>query len=237
MPKLTVKTMAATAALLCAGSVLAQNGSATAGAAQNVLQLSAKGSVEVQQDLLVVRLSTTKEAADAASVQAQLKQALDAALTQAKRNAQPGQMDVRSGDFSLFPRHNRDGKISGWQGRADLIVEGRDFARIGSAVGELQSMSVGSMQFDLSQEARSRVEGEAQAKAIEAFKTRALEIARSFGFSGYTLREVAVNDQNSFAMPRMANAGVSMMKSDAPLPVEAGKTRVEVVVSGTVQMR
>ena len=95
---------------------------------QNVLQLSASGQVEVQQDLLSLSLTTTREGSDANAVQSQLKTALDAALAEARKAAQPGQMDVRTGNFSLYPRHGRDGKISGWNGTAELVLEGRDFA-------------------------------------------------------------------------------------------------------------
>ena len=77
------------------------------------MQLSATGTVEVQQDLLVLNLATSKEGTDAAAVQAQLKQALDAALAEAKRNAQPGQLDVRTGPFGLYPRYGKEGKING----------------------------------------------------------------------------------------------------------------------------
>ncbi|MBP7452341.1 MAG: SIMPL domain-containing protein, partial [Ottowia sp.] len=59
---------------------------------QNVLQLSATGLVEVQQDLLTLSLSTTREGADAANVQADLRKAVDAALTEVKKTAQAGQM-------------------------------------------------------------------------------------------------------------------------------------------------
>ena len=94
---------------------------------QNVLQLSASGTVEVQQDLLSLSLTTTREGADASAVQSQLKAALDAALAEARKTAQPGQMDVRTGNFGLYPRYGRDGKISGWNGTAELVLEGRDF--------------------------------------------------------------------------------------------------------------
>ena len=77
--------------------------------AQNVVQLSASGSVEVQQDLLSISMNTTREAPDAGTVQNQLKVALDAALAEAKKSAQPGQLDVRTGSFSLYPRYARDG--------------------------------------------------------------------------------------------------------------------------------
>ena len=239
------KTVAAMTLLACAGAVLAQNtnGAGAANAApQNVLQLSASGTVEVPQDTLVMHLSTTKEGNDAASVQAQLKQVLDAALAQAKRDAKPQQMDVRSGDFSLYPRSNKDGKIAGWQGRVELILEGKDFSRITTTAGAIESMTVSSTSFSLSREGREKVEGEAQAKAIAAFKDKATSIAKSFGFSSYTLREVQVNDNGSevvfYSAAARSNGG--LMKSsmqDSPVPVEAGKTRVIVSVSGSVQLR
>ena len=83
---------------------------------QNVAQLSASGTVEVQQDLLSISMNTTVSGTDANAVQAQLKQALDTALAQAKQSAVPGQMDVRTGNFSLYPRYAKDSKINGWQG-------------------------------------------------------------------------------------------------------------------------
>ena len=243
MSNLAVKTVAATALLVCAGAAFAQsaNGSSANAEMQNVLQLSASGEVEVQQDLLVIRLAASKDGADAASVQSQLKQVLDAALTQAKTKAQPQQMDVRTGDFSLNPRYNTSGKITGWQGRAELILEGKDFSRISTMAGSLPNMTISSINFDLSRAERVRVEGDAQAKAIEAFKARAQEVTKSFGFNNYSLREVAVSDRNAFPMmdrARGANGGVAMMaKMASDVPVEAGKANVQITVSGTVQMR
>ena len=60
-----------------AGSAWAQP--ATPPAPQNVVQLSADGSVEVQQDLLVLTLDTTRDGKDANTVQAQVREALDRA--------------------------------------------------------------------------------------------------------------------------------------------------------------
>ncbi len=205
---------------------------------QNVLQLAASGTVEVQQDLLSLQLSTTKEGPDAAGVQAQLKAALDAALAEARKSVQPGQMDVRTGNFSLYPRHNREGRISGWQGTAELWLEGRDFTRITQAAGRIQGMTLGGVSFGLSREQRARVETEAQALAIERFKTKAGELAKGFGFTGWSLREVSVqsNDQGLPPRPRMAMEARAA-STDMAVPVEAGKSTVAVTVSGTVQLR
>jgi predicted secreted protein len=206
---------------------------------QNVLQLQASGTVEVQQDLLMMTLTASRDGSDPAAVQAQLKTALEAALAEAKRNAQPGQLDVRTGNFALYPRHNKDGRIGGWTGTTELVLEGRDFARITQTAGRINTMTLGGVSFGLSREQRAKVEGEAQAQAIERFKARATELARGFGFTGYTLREVAVNANEPGFSPRMRMAAQEgrVAAADAPVPVEPGRSAVTVTVSGSVQLR
>jgi len=207
-------------------------------APQNVLQLSASGTVDVQQDLLVISLNTVREGPDATTVQNQLKVLLDAALAEARKTAAPGQMDVRTGNFSLYPRHNRDGKISGWQGSAELVLEGRDFARITSAAGKVPGLTLGNVGFSLSRERRALVEADAQKQAIDRFKAKASELASGFGFSGYTLREVSVNANDAgFPRPRMMAMEAKSAAADMPVPVEAGKSTVMVTVSGSVQLK
>ena len=211
---------------------------------RNVVQLSASGSVDVQQDLLVLTLSTARDGKDAAVVQSQLRQALDAAVLEARRNAEPGQMDVRTGNFSLYPRYSQGingqgSQINGWQGSAELVLEGRDFARITNTAARISSMSIAQVAFSLSPQQRSKVERDAQTLAIENFKTQAADLTRAFGFADYTLREVSVNS-NSYApgpRPRMMAMEAKAMVADAPIAVEAGKSTVTVNVSGSVQMR
>ena len=206
---------------------------------QNVIQLAANGSVEVQQDLLTISMSATREGADATVIQTQLKAALETALAEAKRSAQPGQLDVRTGNFSLYPRYGRDGKITAWQGTTELVIEGRDFARISATAAKIQTLTMGQVSFGLSREQRLKVEGDAQNQAIERFKARAADIAKSFGFAAYTLREVAVNtgDQGYVPRPRVMAMESKSSMIDAAVPVEAGKATVTVTVSGSVQLK
>lgn len=231
-----LKLIVAGVALVMAGSALAQNGNNAV--PQNVLQLSAQGSVDVQQDLLQMTLVATRDGTDAAVVQSQLKSALDAALQEAKKQAQAGQLDVRTGNFNLSPRYTREGKINGWQGRAELVLEGRDFPRITQAAGRITTLNVEHVGFDLSREQRQRSATEAQKLAIDSFRQKASELARGFGFADYTLREVSVNDSmDNIGRPRMMAAQAKSFSADAPVPVEAGKTTVVVTVSGAVQLR
>lgn len=223
--------------LVGVSAVFSQNMPSTA--PHNVVQLTATGSVDVQQDLLVLTLSTVRDGKDAAVVQSQLRQALDAAVLEARRNAEPGQMDVRTGNFSLFPRYNQNSQISGWQGNTELVLEGRDFARITNTAARISTMTIGQVAFSLSPQQGSKVEREAQSLAIENFKTQAADLTHAFGFADFTLREVSVNS-NSYApgpRPRMMAMEAKSAMADAPIAVEAGKSTVTVNVSGSVQMR
>ena len=233
---IATKSIAACAIAVYATGLFAQN--FTSEPLRNVAQLSASGTVEVQQDLLAISLVTSRDGQDASAVQSQLRQALDAALTQAKAAAAPDLMAVRTGNFSLYPRYGKDGKINGWQGSAELILEGKDFARITGTAGKIQTLNMGGVSFALSREQRAKVEGEAQAQAIERFKAKASEISTAFGFGGYSLREVSfnINDQGPTPRPRAMAMSARSDMSDAPVPVEAGKSTVQVVVSGSVQM-
>ncbi|WP_422822897.1 SIMPL domain-containing protein [Variovorax humicola] len=205
---------------------------------QNVLQLSASGTVVAQQDLLSMTLSTTRDGPDPAAIQSQLKTALDAALAEARKSTQSGQLDVRTGNFNLAPRYTRDGKISGWAGYAELVLEGRDLPRIAQVAGRITTLTVGNVGFALSREQRAKVEVEAQTLAINAFKQKADELAKGFGFAGYTLREVSVNaNSDEPVRPRMMAAQAKSLASDAAVPIEAGKTNVVVNVSGSVQLK
>ncbi len=203
------------------------------------ISLSASGQVEAPQDWLTVRMGLTREGADAAAVQNQLKAAIDAALTTARAQARSRQMEVRSGAFGVSPRYGRDGKINGWQGSAEVVLEGRDVALITATAGKLPTLTVSSMGFSLSREARRQLESEVQTQAIERFRARAAEVTKAFGFASYTLGAVSISstDEGVRPMPRMMAMEAKAAMADAPLPVEAGTDTVSVTVSGSINVR
>jgi predicted secreted protein len=202
------------------------------------LSLSASATAEVTRDVLGIGFSTTREGPDAAAVQAGLKQALDAALTEARKVAKPGQVDVQTGGFSLYPRHDpKTGKINGWQGSAELLVEGRDTAAIAQLAGRISSLTIGRVGYSLSREAREKAEGEITAQAISRYRAKAADYARQFGYGGYVVGEVSINADEGAPRPMMVKAmRMSAGAADEALPTEAGKATVTVNVSGSVQL-
>ena len=224
-------------ALLAAGScVQAQT---AAPPTLGVVNLSASASTEVTKDLLNVALSVAREGQDAATVQSQLKQALDAALAEAKKAAHPGQLEVRTGNFSLYPRYAPKGGVNGWQGSAELVIEGRDMPAIGQLTGKITTMTIARVGYSLSRELREQVEGDVAAQAIARYRARAAEYAKQFGYSGYTIREVNVNSGEPvmYAAAPMLRAKTMSASADESLPIEAGKGTVTVTVNGSVLMK
>lgn len=205
---------------------------------QGVVSLSSTANVEVPKDLLSVALSVTREGQDAASVQTQLKQALDAALAEAKKVAKPGAVDVQTGNFALYPRYGTKGQISGWQGSTELLIEGRDMSAIGALTGRITTMTIARVGHGLSRELREKLESDVAAQAIARFRAKAADYAKAFGYSGFTVREVNVSsvDQPPVTPIPMLRSKAMATAADESLPVEPGKGTVSITVSGTVQM-
>ena len=206
----------------------------------NQVHMTATGATEVQQDVITITLRATKDGIDAAAVQAHLKSVVDTALQEGRIDAKVGQLSIRSGALGLYPRYGKDSKIVGWQGTGDVILDGRDLIKISKLAGRIQGMNISNVQFGLSPEENNLAQSTAQSMAISNFKGKAESITRQFGFTGYTLRDIVVSTGDG-SQPRpqfmaMQMRGVSGIASDAPVPVEAGRTAVNVAVSGTIQM-
>jgi predicted secreted protein len=203
-----------------------------------VVNLMSSASAEVAKDWMSVTLSATRDGPEANAVQSGLKQALDTALNEARKAAKPGQVEVQTGNFSMFPRYSKASTISGWQGSAEMVIEGRDMLAISQLLGRIGSMTVARVGYGLSREQREKSEGDVAAQAITRYRAKAAEYARQFGYSTFALREVNVsaNEPQLQNVAPMMRAKSMAMSSEEALPVEAGKALVTVNVNGSVQL-
>ena len=206
---------------------------------EGVVSLNSSATVQVPNDWIAVQFSTTREGTDAATVQAALKEALGTALAQARQVAKPdGHVEVQGGGFSLQPRFNNKGIVNGWTGTTSHVVQGRVMGTIAELAGKVQSMTVGSLDYSVSREAREKVEGELAAQAIARFRAKAADYAKAFGYGSFTIREVNVNvDNNQPPRPYGFRAKAMAVSDSAPMPVEAGSGTVTANVNGSVQLK
>ncbi|KWF67195.1 hypothetical protein WL92_06520 [Burkholderia multivorans] len=204
-----------------------------------VLSLSSQASADVPQDIIHITLFYEQQAKDPGSLTSALNQRADAALAQAKGVSG---VSAHTGAFSVYPSTDRDGKISAWRGRTEVVLESRDFAAASKLAGQLSNlMQVASVEFSLSPEAQRAAEQKLTTEAIKSFRARADEAAKAFGYSSYTIRDVNVGSgRNVQPYPRMmamAAAPMDSAKMSAPIAVEGGKATVSVTVNGSVQMK
>jgi predicted secreted protein len=202
-----------------------------------VLSLSAQASSQVPQDTVDITLFYEQEAADPSSLTNALNQRADAALREAK--GVEG-VTAKSGSFSVYPSTDRDGKISAWRGRTEVVLESHDFAAASKLAGKMSSsMQVGSVAFSLSPEAQRAAEQKLVTQAIDSFRKQAQAAAQAFGYSSFTVREVNVGRGGVQPRPVMMMQSRAMSadaKVAAPIAMEAGTSTVTVDVNGSVQM-
>ena len=236
--KNTTSTLAAV--VLLAGAAMAQSAfaqSVVQAQPSGVLSLAAQATADVPQDVVDITLFYEQEAQDPASLTTVLNQRAEAALRQAKG---VDNVTAHSGSFTVYPSTDRDGRISAWRGRTEVVLESKDFTAASKLAGKMsESMQVGSVTFSLSPEAQRAAEQKLSAQAIASFKQQAQSSAQAFGYSGYAIREVNIGHNGSSPRPVMMMAARSMSadaKMSAPMALEAGTSTVTVNVSGSVQM-
>jgi predicted secreted protein len=233
-------TSALVAVVLLAGAAMAQGAfaqSVVQAQPSGVLSLAAQASADVPQDVVDITLFYEQEAQDPASLTSVLNQRADAALRQAKG---VDNVTAHSGSFTVYPSTDRDGRISAWRGRTEVVLESKDFAAASKLAGKMSdSMQVGSVTFSLSPEAQRAAEQKLSTQAIASFKQQAQSSAQAFGYSGYAIREVNIGHNGSSPRPVMMMAARNMSadaKMSAPMALEGGTSTVTVNVSGWVQM-
>ncbi|GMG91057.1 hypothetical protein Cmtc_22770 [Cupriavidus sp. TKC] len=223
---LAASLLSTTAAMATAQTVAPPSG---------VLSLSAQAATEVPTDVVHLTLAAEQEGPEPTAISNALSSRTQAVLAQAKRTSG---VEAQSGGFTIHPNTDRNGRISTWRGRSEVILKSKDFAAVSKLAGELASqMQVQNIAFSLSRETRLAAEQKLADQAVAAFRDKAQATTKLFGYSGYTIREVSLNESGGvMPMPRMYAAKAMSDSAGAPIPVEGGKSQVTVSVNGSVQM-
>lgn len=227
MKKLLAASLLSTTAAMAAAQTVAPP--------SGILSLSAQAATEVPTDVVHLTLAAEQEGPEPTAISNALSSRTQAVLAQAKRTSG---VEAQSGGFTIHPNTDRNGRISTWRGRSEVILKSKDFAAVSKLAGELASqMQVQNIAFSLSRETRLAAEQKLADQAVAAFRDKAQATTKLFGYSGYTIREVSLNESGGvMPMPRMYVAKAMSDSAGAPIPVEGGKSQVTVSVNGSVQM-
>jgi len=197
------------------------------------VDLSVSASAEVENDTLVAELYAQREGQDAAELASAVNGDVAWAVGLAKKS--PG-IKVQTLAYRTDPIYRKQ-VLTGWRVRQSLRLESRDGAKLSQLVGTLQQrLAVSNISYMISPDGRQEAEGELISEAITRFKERAKQVVSELERPGYRLVHMGVNTAGVPYRPQMMR-GMAMAEAASVAPtLEAGSQRVQVTVSGTIEL-
>ncbi len=198
------------------------------------ISFSEKAGKDVENDTLVAILFAQREGRRAQDLANQVNKVVNNALDKLKGI---DQIKVQSQAYRTNATY-KDGRISGWRVHQSIRLESRDSQLLGDTIGELQEkLKVQTITYRVSDEARRQHADELIEEALQRFQKRAASIARALGRSGYRIVSLQVHDGDAPApAPREMMMASPMARVAAPR-IEAGTQRIEVSVSGEIELK
>jgi predicted secreted protein len=205
----------------------------------NLVRLDAVVSAPITPDTAVLTLAAERSGSDASAITQQINKIMGDAVREAK--AVSG-VEAITGNFSTQQQYDNRGNVIGWTVRSDLILKSKDFGSLGKLSGNLsQSLKIVNSGFEVSRALRSSEEAVLLQRGLDAFQAKAKTAAQTLGFTSYTLREINIQQAqleggNNNPRPMMMMARGAMADA-APVQIEAGRTAINLTVSGSIQLK
>lgn len=190
---------------------------------------------KVDNDLLIVRMGVEFNGPQPARIAQQIAAALNDAF---KKAAAYGAVKAVTGDQDTEPVYDKHEKLVGYRGSATIILKSRDFDAAAKLIAQLQdTMRLVGMDFTVSPELQSKVEGELTAEALAQFRKQADAIRGMLGGSSYKI--VRADISRGYTQDRqslMNNAGAVGGKTFYQQPLRGGQGEVGVQVAGLIEI-
>ncbi|AAQ60969.1 SIMPL domain-containing protein [Chromobacterium violaceum] len=203
------------------------------------LNLSANAQRDVANDQISATLYVQQSNNQAAVLADRLNKATANGLAIGR-----GYKDVQlsSGSYSTWPSYDKNGKITGWQGRSEIQLKSKDFAQAAELIGKLQqTMLLEGVQFGVSDEARRKAEQSMIPEAIANLKGQAEVAARALGKNVVNIQQLDIGQQSHGFRPPVMMMKASMAGAEAANvsqpDLQPGQTQLQLQVSGKVELK
>ena len=201
---------------------------------KGVVQIDATATRDVENDVLELTFTVTKDGKESGEVQEYLKEKVKAALAVITPHKKPGEVEVETTGLAIQPRYGKKSELIGYWGSATLVVRGTDTSTISKIGGEVVSMPIANVSQAVSRKLRESMEAALIEEAIRNFNAKATQISTLFGYTGYDIEtvHVSVNEGGGYR----PKGGRAMMLSAAAAMPESVQTEVgKSALMGTVQ--
>ena len=199
----------------------------------NTVNLQAQAEREIPNDQMIVLLATEHEGSDTASLAAKINSDMQWALEIIKKYPA---VESQTKSYQTYPTYRKQVVIS-WRASQQIEIKSENIAALTELVGKVQEkLQVKQMSFNPTRETRVRFENELLEEAMQAFLARVEIVKKHMPVKNH--RIINLNINTGGYRPPVIHAQRAMMKSmemaSAP-SVEAGKSKITVTVSGSVQ--
>lgn len=206
-----------------------------------VVVLSESAQREILRDRLRVQLRVEQSGAEAARVQAEINRRMAAALEKAKAVADGTRLRVETSGYWIHQERPKDAPAR-WRGAQGMTLVGSDAAAILSLAGELQQdgFLMSGLGWELSPDARRRIQDELTAEAIERARARSQLVARAMDATLVRFGRIVIGSAGGehAPMPRaMAYGEARAAAAPAPVAAEPGLELVQVAIEAQVLVK
>ncbi len=199
----------------------------------NTVNLQAQAEREIPNDQMIVLLATEHEGSDTAELAAKINSDMQWTIEVTKKYPA---VDSQTKSYQTYPTYKKQ-VVIGWRANQQIEIKSENIAALTELVGKLQEkLQVKQMSFSPTTETRVRFENELIEEAMQTFLARVEIVKKNMPVKNHRIINLNINAGRN--QPPVIVAQRTMMKSmemaSAP-SVEAGKSKITVTVSGSVQ--
>ena len=191
---------------------------------------------EIANDEVRASLYKKAQATDSKALATTLNTSINRALAIAKRYPT---VTVSTGQQSSYPRYDKNDKIIGWTGQANIDIKSTDFTATSQLIADLQeTLVMNTLNFGVSEIKQDALEQKLMTEASRAFQQQAKNLTRAWDARSYRVVSVNLNTgSNNYPRPMYSSMRVSDAESSVPSQnFESCNSTVSVTANGTIEL-
>ena len=200
----------------------------------NVVNLQTQIERDIANDQMTVLLATEHEGSNAANISKDINSDMQWALEVIKTYKG---VESKTGNYQTWPIYNKQ-TISGWRSRQEVEIKSENISGLTELAGKLQErLQIKQMNFSPADVKIKEQENILIEEAMEAFRERIKIIGKHMDQKNYRIVAIHINTggyQPPIIYERAAMKTLSMDSSSTPA-VDAGSSKISVIISGSVQ--
>ncbi|NRD70733.1 SIMPL domain-containing protein [Psychrobacter okhotskensis] len=201
------------------------------------LSFQAEVKEDIQNDEVRASLYKKAQATDAKTLATTLNTSINNAMKIAKRYPK---VTVTTGQQRTYPRYDKNDKIIGWTGQANIDLKSTDFAATSQLIADLQeTLVMDNLNFGVSDVKKDALEQKLMTAASRAFQQQAKNLTRAWDARGYRVVTVNLNTGSNYPRPMYNAMSMKAASADESVPsqsFESGESTISVTANGTIEL-